>query len=173
MRSRIVGIAIAISLIVVASGGGATAPNRATAHTTATFPARIYPPAASFPPWGPASGCPSAQGLMSPVSADFPKALATLRRFGANEHKNRRLSDRAFWPVLRDDDGGIANTVVGPSSVRRATRYPLRSIFTHYCGARVVKRSLWIAINPGQGALEEDFLLLRRAGHWLLWHDHP
>jgi hypothetical protein len=154
------------------------------------FPASVYPSPVSFPNWGPPSGCPSLEGVETPVVAAWRDALPVLSRFGTvSEHEDLRLSDRALWPVVRENWSRGSppsprrrlqpeDVVAGPAS-----RSLESGLIARNCGQPTLARSVWIAVCPAsrqtrcklsnQPALIEHYLLLRRRHRWLVWWMRP
>lgn len=140
---------------------------------------RIYPPAASFPAWGLASGCPAPAGH-DPVSvASAPQVRAAANTLGADPATDYRRSDRAFWPVLDSRWVTTSTPAPGPrltagnTRIGLATQADVASLLRTRCGAAIVAHSLALVSCPhtctAGSSLNRTSLWLRRHGTWLLW----
>lgn len=167
-------------------GGPPSPPSRPTSasHQPTGLSARTYPPAASFPAWGLASGCPATAGLDSVSVTDAGGLRAAASTLGANPQTDYRRSDRAFWPVL--DNRWFPETP-GPASARGprlttgntriglAAQSDVGSLLASRCGADVVKHSLALVSCPhvcqADSSLNSTSIWIRRGGTWLIWFE--
>jgi hypothetical protein len=151
-------------------------------RTARRFPDAIYPPAASFPSWGGVTGCPSLEGVQDPGPQAGKHALRAVLRFKAT-YPNRRVSDRALWPVLPADTARQQDRrkPLSVSKVRSfaAEQSDYASLLRHGCGRRTVKLSWTIVLCTNVPKAEcypaslVHYMLIRRRGHWLVWFGYP
>jgi hypothetical protein len=162
-------------IFVVASAGAGRAGHRANA-----YPAAIYPPASSWPKWGPPGGCASLAGVQRPGPSAASAAVAAVRHLGGSLANERRYSDRAYWPVLNESYTPSTRTQFSNSSVRvdvvgPAVKSPYARLVRHWCGSKIVRLSERVVVGPGPSrpALDTEYWLIARRGHWLIWFSNP
>ena len=162
-------------IFVVASAGAGQAGHRANA-----YPAAIYPPASSWPKWGPPGGCASLAGVQRPGQSAASSAVAAVRHLGGSLANERRYSDRAYWPVLNESYTPSTRTQFGNSSVRvdavgPAVKSPYARLVRPWCGSKIVRLSESVTVGPGRSrpALDTEYWLIDRRGHWLIWFSNP
>jgi hypothetical protein len=178
--------ALSVASAIAAAGLLAAAVSAASPR----FPPSIYPPAASFPHWGPPTGCASLAGVRPPRGNPLPRLLPLLARFQrVNELSDLLMSDRAYWPYVRASWHGAHRLRARPIARLRprdvvsgpGRRSPYAVLIRRNCGGRLLARSWWVAACPldiqrtrrctlrEAPALTGHFLFIDRRGHWLLW----
>lgn len=181
-------VALAILALAVVAAGAVGIAWKTMGDGT-DFPASLYPRPASYPDWGPPSGCPSLDGVDT-IGREWKDALPVLSKLGTvSEHEDLRLSDRALWPVIRENWSDPARpapqrTLRPEDVVGGDAAHSLESdLVSRHCGRATLAQSVWIAVCPvrpqgrcnlsSEPALTEQYLLLRRRGHWLVWWMRP
>ena len=164
-------------------GGLSPGDSLGASHGNYVYPASIYPPPSSWPKWGPAGGCASRRGVerLSPSAAR--SAVAAVRHLDGKFANDRRYSDRAYWPVLRETDGfeaGSKQKSRGTTQSRVVSVVPaVKSVYArmvgHWCGREIVRLSESVTVGPGRSApaLDAEYWLVDRRGHWLVWFSNP
>jgi hypothetical protein len=136
------------------------------------FPARIYPPPTGHPKWGQPGGCASLAGVVKPAGAK-----ADVRAWSAAlillDDNIRNGADRAYWPRLAHSKRARL-TQRNILAARPATRSPYAPLIRNNCGAGLVERSISVVIGPPHSltkhpALDSEYWIIDRRGHWLLW----
>ncbi|HET7127590.1 MAG TPA: hypothetical protein VFJ93_00770 [Gaiellaceae bacterium] len=183
MELGLVPAARALSIAAAVAASGAVAVTTGAAASP-RFPASLYPPAASFPAWGPPTGCASIEGVRPIHGNPLPQLLPLLSHFQrVSELHDLQISDRAEWPQVRSAwrHGHLKPAPAITLRVRDVRSGPARlnpyaDLIRTNCGARLLAHSWWIAVCPtGQPrtacdpGLTGHFLFLNRRGHWLLW----
>ena len=148
--------------------------HRASAGPDSSYDPSTYPAAASFPPWGYESGCPSPQG----TGGRRPSSSPTQAVYALTGTDAKASADKAFWPVL-DHAGAQSGSFAGnPVAVAPAAAYYKRDLLRRYCGRQILSHSVLVHVCPveaprctsrSESSLSLDFLVLHRSGHWLVW----
>jgi hypothetical protein len=144
-----------------------------------TANAALYPPAASFPSWGLASGCPDARNLDSITVAERADLLAAAGRIGSGRDASFEVSDQAYWPILKQStsaETSLGSLAADSTEVQSAAASDLSDLLTNNCGTPAVSHSLVLVVCPnacslGQAALNDESVWLRRDGVWLRWFE--
>jgi hypothetical protein len=182
----IVAILIALAGCSQGSTGGAKAGGRGE------FPASVYPRPASFPHWGSPAGCASLSGVRSVPQNAAQASLRVLSQWGhVRRARDFRLSDRAEWPIVKENwahrrgHAPLVQLLPGDVVQGPGARSPYAGLVRANCGAQILGKSWWVAVCPGPlgrrghctlstaPALTEQYLLVDRRGHWLVWFTNP
>jgi hypothetical protein len=191
MGARVIAGVAAALLAAACTAVGAPLGPSASPPVRSSFASAIYPPPASSPDWGLASGCPSLVGVQRPGPDATNAALRIIRRL------DFRHADRALWPVLTAQ--GMSPTETAPHPASRLTRRGVvagpasdsayADLIRRNCGGRTLRASWWAAVCPAghtggsattgpcklstAPALTEHYMLIERRGSWLVWFLYP
>lgn len=185
---RLIGGVVMSAVFLVAcsstpSGGGefgSSLPSKQSHE--ADFPPSTYPSPDSFPDWGPSYGCPSDSGVEKARHPSISRVLSIASRFGhVSEHRDKRMSDRAFWPFVESDwrkkkSSPPEHISKRRARLRRVSYSPLAGAVGNYCPHKLLARSwelvICIAGRPScrqSPSLAGQWGFLRRDGNWLVW----
>jgi hypothetical protein len=179
---------LSIALVVVAgayaaTAGFASAGAGRAGHLSNPYPAAIYPPASSWPKWGPPGGCASLVGVQRLGPSAASSAVSAVRHLDGNLANDRRYGDRAYWPVLKETDSRQApskrsrreNNPVRVDAVGPAAKSPYARLVRPWCGSKIAGLSESVTVGPGRSepALDTEYWLIDRRGHWLIWFSNP
>ncbi|HLE30834.1 MAG TPA: hypothetical protein VI793_22105 [Anaerolineales bacterium] len=155
------------------------------AKPTFTLPSDIYPspvPLSGQAAWLDGQLCPNPAGLERADELPLETAREIIMAyFSGGSDTARRVSDPAHW-------GSMFNTALSSEQLKPdwfetpqpARAAPYAGMVEAQCGQEVLGVSWWVVYcyapcnQPNRSAsLANDFFLINRTGHWLVWFMYP
>lgn len=140
------------------------------------FPLRLYPQPHHARSGRAPSACPSPRALRHFTAKTRAAAIGAAQRIDVGPlWDGLRLSDRAWWPGLYEDqiDGQYEQGLHRVLDVEPATADPYAAAVARACGRGLLERSLAVTIGPGVFSDQVSHLyFLDRDGHPLVYWQH-
>lgn len=151
--------------------------------SSSSFDARIYPPSlpvAHGVVLSLSNGCPNPTGVQTVNQVPVAAVQQILTALGTGDlNAMRRVSDRAFWPLLKPDQWRRrywpADWIGTPAPAQSS---PYAGPLISACGKQIVDQSWWVKLCPGpcqdpkvaaSQSLTGHIYLIKRLDHWLIW----
>jgi len=145
-----------------------------------SFSSEVYPPPSPTLAEGGAllAGCPNPDGLehLGEVPVDIAIGLLT-DLWSGDAERARRATDPGLWPLLDDMSARLEepNASWLDGAAIPASQSPYARALAHQCGEPLVIVSSMLRVCPpgcvafNSASLKEDYFLLSRTGHVLIW----